>query len=715
MSADDDRVLDPDRVATRGFATSFRGFDQQEVRSFLEELARSLRSQKSETSGLAAVSPKLEALTSERDDLASRIKELEERLVAGAIELEQATSIAVAQSVAPAPAPAPIELDEAAMTDLLGKETVRVLDTAREAAKAVTARAQEEADRRLEEVTQREMAVEAELERRRTEFEEAASKLRKASEDEAKRLTDEAAAKAEKLVADAMAEADQARRAAEDEASSTRSRAEEDTNRLRREVDAEVLALRSEAEEAANSLRAAAEADASSAQDDAREHARQMLNEAQAVREKVFADLVKRRRVGRQQLDQVKAARDRLARSLAVVRKDLDEAMSELVTAVPDARAAMEAVGRRVPESVDVRQAAKLAVELDSARSSGIPIPGMAEDDAGEELPDIDELFARIKTGDPVDDRRTTASSATSAHADSGTKGSKANPPKSNPPKNQGLAGAPVAPVRDGVIKGATATVVSPTAPVVATAVAASSIAATSASPSEPDAASTEPEEDAGPDLPQVFIDRDVSMTRYGADLRRQMKRALADDQSQLLDALRRAKRISAKDLPEADAQRARYLDAVRDTLKNAATDGARSAGGTCPADVVEDLVEAVAGDLIEPLRQKVERVIQDADGEKEDALEPIRALYRDARSSLLPDLSDDGLAEAFARGHYAALPDGAAVLWVGDPRSEPGPDCFDNTLAGTLTKPEEFPTGHVMPPGSPGCRCLVIAADGVE
>jgi len=39
MTSDEQRLLDPERVAKRGFSTSFRGFDQDEVRRFLEDLA----------------------------------------------------------------------------------------------------------------------------------------------------------------------------------------------------------------------------------------------------------------------------------------------------------------------------------------------------------------------------------------------------------------------------------------------------------------------------------------------------------------------------------------------------------------------------------------------------------------------------------------------------------------------------------------------------
>ena len=74
-----------------------------------------------------------------------------------------------------------------------------------------------------------------------------------------------------------------------------------------------------------------------------------------------------------------------------------------------------------------------------------------------------------------------------------------------------------------------------------------------------------------------------------------------------------------------------------------------------------------------------------------------------------IPAITDDALAEAFALGAYHALSDGTVVRWVADPRFEPNPDCFDNTLAEGVVKPEPFPTGRAYPQGDPGCRCLVI------
>ena len=47
---------------------------------------------------------------------------------------------------------------------------------------------------------------------------------------------------------------------------------------------------------------------------------------------------------------------------------------------------------------------------------------------------------------------------------------------------------------------------------------------------------------------------------------------------------------------------------------------------------------------------------------------------------------------------------------WVVDDGDTPSPDCDDNALAGDVHKGDKFPTGHIAPPISPTCRCIVAA-----
>ncbi len=734
MTSDEQRLLDPERVAKRGFSTSFRGFDQDEVRRFLEDLAGALRAANRSENSLTL--PNVERLSAERDRLTATVTELEVEVAELIQQVKRAEIRAEeAEKALPAAAAAaiPTEVDEATLTLFLGQETVRVLEAARAAARDTVSRSEVDAAARTAALDERVAEVEAELQRKQAESEANLAALRSSAEDEASRLQDAAKEAAKNLREAAEREALEARESAQSDAASMRTAAEKAATELRSSAEADASRVRREAETEAAQVRNESAADALAAQDSAREQARLMLHEAQSVREKVLADLVKRRRAGRQQLDQVKAARDRLARSLAVVRKDLDEAMSELVASVPEARAAMEAVGRRVPDSVDARKAVALAAELDSARDAGAPIV-----DGSAAIPDIDALFDRLRTGDADTDRAETDAAASDAVEPAGVE------PEGGETLvietlvvetivietdliEEGLIEDGLIDIEgedvegDDDIDGVTLVDGEPAgrADVSADAMAKAARArVTVAAAEEPDEAAmaddadgAEADEDAI-DLPEAFFERDVTMTRFGPDLRRQLKRALADDQSLVLDGLRRVRKtVTINDLPSADEVLEAYAAAFSGPVRSAAESGARVSGGKVSLKVVDELIDRVARSLAEPLRDRVERAIERTDGDKAEVLEPIRAHYRDARAVDLPGIADDALAEAFALGVYHGLKDGTSLMWVPDPRSEPGPDCFDNTLAGRIKKPAPFPTGHKAPLGSPGCRCLVLPA----
>ncbi len=740
MTSDEQRLLDPERVAKRGFSTSFRGFDQDEVRRFLEDLAGALRFANSSENSLTL--PTVERLSAERDQLAATVTELEVE-VAELIQQVKRTEIRAeeAENALPAAGAAaiPTEVDEATLTLFLGQETVRVLEAARAAARDTVSRSEAAAAARTAALDERVTEVEVELQRKQAESEANLAALRSSAEDEVARLRADAEEATKNLREAAEREALQARESAQSDAASLRTAAEKAATELRSSAEADASRVRREAETEAAQVRNESAADALAAQDSAREQARLMLHEAQSVREKVLADLVKRRRAGRQQLDQVKAARDRLARSLAVVRKDLDEAMSELVASVPEARAAMEAVGRRVPDSVDARKAVALAAELDNARDAGAPIV-----DGSAALPDIDALFDRLRTGDADAERvetvgvetvgvETAAIEADGGETDEGetviietlvietividtdlieegliedglidTEGDDVE----GDDEIDGVTlidGEPAGRAdvsADAMAKAARARV---------TVVAAADEAEEAVVADDADVVVADEETI---DLPEAFFERDVTMTRFGPDLRRQLKRALADDQSLVLDGLRRVRKtITINDLPSAAEVLEAYAAAFSGPIRSAAESGARVSGGKVSLKVIDELIDRVARSLAEPLRDRVERAIERVDGDKGEVLEPIRAHYRDARAVELPGIADDALAEAFALGVYHGLKDGTALVWVPDPRSEPGPDCFDNTLAGRIKKPAPFPTGHKAPLGSPGCRCLVLPA----
>jgi hypothetical protein len=68
-----------------------------------------------------------------------------------------------------------------------------------------------------------------------------------------------------------------------------------------------------------------------------------MVRKAQAVRERILRDLARRRRTALQQVEQLRAGRERLLETYAVVRSIMDDAEAELAVAEVEARAAAEA------------------------------------------------------------------------------------------------------------------------------------------------------------------------------------------------------------------------------------------------------------------------------------------------------------------------------------------------------------------------------------
>jgi hypothetical protein len=219
-----------------------------------------------------------------------------------------------------------------------------------------------------------------------------------------------------------------------------------------------------------------------------------------------------------------------------------------------------------------------------------------------------------------------------------------------------------------------------------------------------------EPVADAEPsEVERAFQERAAALEPVEKDLSKRLKRALADEQNEVLDQLRRGKPTGMDDLlPSADAHAARWAAASSDPLAAAAQAGAASSGGTAGA---ADLADELARTLVLPLRERIERSFVASDGNLDDVADRVRALYREWKNQRLPEAAPHYSAAAYARGLFEAAPADAKVHWVPDPSRGACPDCDDNVLAGALAKGEEFPTGDRCAPAHPGCRCLVLVA----
>ena len=213
---------------------------------------------------------------------------------------------------------------------------------------------------------------------------------------------------------------------------------------------------------------------------------------------------------------------------------------------------------------------------------------------------------------------------------------------------------------------------------------------------------------------------RDELLEPVEADLVRSVKRVLQDEQNEVLDNLRRQRRpVAAAVLPDAAVQRERYGAVAGPLLQRAVHAGAEFAAGDEDFGLIADngndgLVAGLVADLVTPLRQRVERVVEEGVGTEDyDALavaDGVSAAYRQWKMEQVERIAQHAAVAAFAMGALAATPVGAHLRWVVDDDA-PCPDCDDNALAGALSRGEAFPTGQIHPPAHVGCRCLLVTA----
>ena len=561
---------------------------------------------------------------------------------------------------------APRPLNEPEMLDALGAETTRLLRSAREAADEIRNKGQERAAQILEEAR-------AVAERVGTEAEELA-----------RSRTEEAEARATELVADAEA------RAAE-QTSATEAFATEQQARAEREAAEHVEA--------------------------ARQQGREMLDEAKATRERVLADLFRRRSLLQAQIDELRAGRDNLLDAYRVVKRTFLEATEALARV--EARVAAERVAR-VP---DANQTDELAEEL----ADQVPVDeGAGDEGAGDG--ETEEVAATAETGTVT----AADADATAPPVSNGTSGEAADAGLADVDSlfariRAGQAEAPAEAPGEAQPETAATETVTEVQPVSDTGDASDTsdtVAAPDAAvPSEadPDAAAAGAPDAAGSETTNgEAVDAVVAWRTKRADvldplhlaLAKRAKRTAQDDQNALLDAVRRHKGrpTSAQVLvPEADLLAG--WTAVLQAAIDEAYGAGRVAAGGAPEPSGEAMVREAAESIVLPVRERIVSAIDTgAEGDTGGLVERIGARFREWRNQSLEDGLSDVLAVAWSRGVYDASPEGAVLRWIPSVEGRCA-DCDDNGLEPTV-KGASFPTGQPHPPAHPGCRCLLAPAD---
>ena len=107
--------------------------------------------------------------------------------------------------------------------------------------------------------------------------------------------------------------------------------------------------------------------------EEGRDHGREVVQEARSVRERILADLARKRRMHRAEVEQLRTVRDRLLESLSICQQGLRDWIEELVQVVPQARAAAERAGLRIAAEPEPT-VSQMEAEIETGRLMGLPL-----------------------------------------------------------------------------------------------------------------------------------------------------------------------------------------------------------------------------------------------------------------------------------------------------------------------------------------------------
>ncbi len=745
MALQSDHEFAPTEIARTVFPTAFRGYDQDAVRRYLSRLAAALEHHQAFDD--------LDALeTREADD--DRIEELEGEVAALQDEIRELETELVQRSVDEADQGSrqrseAVEFDEHRAIELLGQETARVLESARSAAADILKRAENQAatlkNESKKELTEARRQAKRLVADRQAEAEAAIDELTEQAERSADRITTEAEEHRAAVAEESARILADAERQAEAEQTGAQERARQivaDAEALRHQVVAELVADRRAAQADVDRLV------------EARDRLALSLAVARSELDDLGDDLAGATSEGNERSDgaavevdgdEVARLIDRLDAGTAGIaptevaeraptdpgprRSTVDEPTEELPAVDPEVLDtgsdvtdapvdAPESAGVFDIDSLDRATAAdddpeltelelELGLDAEPDRLSAldddelidlrdVDLDGPESDDQLNAVPPDGSSLSLVEGFSTIvlDDGDTAA--AGNGHANGHHRGRAGDDAPGSTSHADGTSAV-------GVL------VDEPTDPTDIVTTVAGRLDGRGSSRTQGDLLLDQPPSGK---LPAWFSARDVAVTRAGANLKRQLRRALNDDQSDVLDRLRQGRGdITVDELRPVDEQIEHYLGPLRRGLSDIAAAGARAGGLDQPAPAsLDNLVDQLAAYVVDRVRTPTSQAIVEADHrDRERILEPIRSGYRDFRNLGLPDLVTDALNEAFAVGLYDSIDDGAPVVWHVDPRTDPDPVCEVNRDRTGLVKGEPFPSGHVRPLSLPGCRCLVV------
>jgi cell division septum initiation protein DivIVA len=522
-------------------------------------------------------------------------------------------------------------------------------------------------------------------------------------------------------------------------------RAAETAERLVREASSDAARIRQEAEIESSRQRNDAVADVEAEIELAKQQGREMVIEAREYREKVLSELARRRELAREQIEHLIHDRDRLVAAFDRARlaandvvgdlTEFDE-LSEEVARISGLSTPVDATAPiffdytkepdAIPQSSESIEGEKvvgvIAESIDSMTLETVDAVEVAEVIEVEEIIEVEEAVEETSDTTVVAMHETPA--GMSEH------------PSSEPPAQEHIAEvvqlfgkkrkeveAPQ--VVNEVIEPPVAVVEVVEAkkgPAVSTSQKKSvdDLFARLKQTNTAEVARTTKPKVVVPKVDQgVFDHRDEVLEPIMLLITRKMKRVLADEENSMLTYLQGKKSVVAleKVLPSADEHLQMYVEALSEDLISAAMAGAQSLSKSLKADlrkrvtrsaVMQVVSRTMDESTVRPLREKIQRAVEQSNGDREEMSNLIRSVYREMKMQRVEQQVSDIVRMAYSRGAYLVLDQGTQVCWMVDPNGPSCADAEDNSLAGSTDLGSEFPTGHIHPTAHAGCRCLI-------
>jgi len=522
-------------------------------------------------------------------------------------------------------------------------------------------------------------------------------------------------------------------------------RAAETAERLVREASSDAARIRQEAEIESSRQRNDAVADVEAEIELAKQQGREMVIEAREYREKVLSELARRRELAREQIEHLIHDRDRLVAAFDRARlaandvvgdlTEFDE-LSEEVARISGLNTPVDATAPiffdhtkdpdAIPQSSESIEVEKVVgVIAESIDSTTVEIVEITETtevvEAADEI-EVEELVE--ETPDTTVIAMHEAPAGMSEH------------PSSEPPAQEHIA--EVVQLfgkkrKDAEVQQVVTEVVEQPVAAVEVVEAKKQPAATTPQKKSVDdlfarlkqtntaeVARTAKPKVVVPKVDQgVFDHRDTALEPILVLITRKMKRVLADEENSMLTYLQGKKSIVAleKVLPAADEHLQMYVEALAEDVISAAMAGAQSLSKSLKADlrkrvtrsaVIQVVSRTMDESTIRPLREKIQRAVEQSNGDKDEMSNLIRSVYREMKMQRVEQQVSDIARMAYSRGAYLVLDQGTKVCWMVDPNGPSCADAEDNSLAGSTGLGSEFPTGHIHPTAHAGCRCLI-------